>query len=142
MAILIERKIARHISQITDKVIHKIKKTCVKILKQLFALGSVIFGEYSPRHSPIISSPSANNCLLKLGFVCFCILKRIFLSEKIFNSRAVRRGIRMTEKFLNDQEDINNLNITDKDINERNIFHLSVQREELLEFVLDKFKKV
>ena len=48
----------------------------------------------------------------------------------------------MVEKFLNDQEDINNLNITDKDMNERNIFHLSVQREELLEFVLDKLKKV
>ena len=39
----------------------------VKILKQLFASGSVIFGEYSPRlrfgeYSPIITSPSANNC--------------------------------------------------------------------------------
>ena len=38
---------------------------CVKILKQLFASGWVIFGEYSPRrsqgeHSPIITSPSAN----------------------------------------------------------------------------------
>ena len=40
---------------------------CVKILKQLFAEGSVIFGEYSPRlrlgeYFPIITSPSANNC--------------------------------------------------------------------------------
>ena len=41
---------------------------CVKILKQLFAEGKVIFGEYSPRlrrlgeYSPIITSPSANNC--------------------------------------------------------------------------------
>ena len=38
---------------------------CVKILKQLFASGSVIFREYSPRlrlgeYSPIITSPSAN----------------------------------------------------------------------------------
>jgi hypothetical protein len=38
------------------------KKTCAKILKQLFASGSVIIGEYSPRHrlgeySPIITSP-------------------------------------------------------------------------------------
>ena len=32
--------------------------TCVFILKQLFASGSVIIGE----HSPIITSPSANNC--------------------------------------------------------------------------------
>ena len=48
----------------------------------------------------------------------------------------------MTEKYLNDQEDINKLNIIDKDMNGRNIFHLSVQREELLEFVLDNFKKV
>ena len=32
--------------------------TCVFILKQLFASGSVIIGEYSP----IITSPSANNC--------------------------------------------------------------------------------
>ena len=40
---------------------------CVKILKQLFASGSAIFGEYSPQlrlgeYSPIITSPSANNC--------------------------------------------------------------------------------
>ena len=40
--------------------------TCVFILKQLFASGSVIIGEYSPRlrlgeYSPIITSPSANN---------------------------------------------------------------------------------
>ena len=39
----------------------------VKILKQLFASGSMIFGEYSPRlrlgeYCPIITSPSANNC--------------------------------------------------------------------------------
>ena len=32
--------------------------TCVFILKQLFASGSVIIGEYSPK----ITSPSANNC--------------------------------------------------------------------------------
>ena len=32
--------------------------TCVFILKQLFAEGEVIIGEYSP----IITSPSANNC--------------------------------------------------------------------------------
>ena len=41
--------------------------TCVFILKQFFASGSVIIGEYSPRlrlgeYSPIITSPSANNC--------------------------------------------------------------------------------
>ena len=41
--------------------------TCVFILKQLFASGSVIIGEYSPplhlgEYSPIITSPSANNC--------------------------------------------------------------------------------
>ena len=41
--------------------------TCVFILKQLFASGSVIIGEYSPRrsrgeYSPIITLPSANNC--------------------------------------------------------------------------------
>ena len=43
--------------------------TCVFILKQLFASGSVIIGEYSPRlrfgeYSPIITSPSANNCYI------------------------------------------------------------------------------
>ena len=61
--------------EVTDKEISEIKtnsgpktqKTCVKILKQLFASGSVIIGEYSPRlrlgeYSPIITSPSANNC--------------------------------------------------------------------------------
>ena len=57
----------RRFVQITDKEINKIKITCVKILKQLFASGSVIIGEYSPRlrlgeYSPIITSPSANNC--------------------------------------------------------------------------------
>ena len=36
-------------AQITDKEINKIKITCEKILKQLFASGSVIFGKYSPR---------------------------------------------------------------------------------------------
>ena len=41
--------------------------TCVFILKQLFASGSVIIGEYSPglrlaEYSPIITSRSANNC--------------------------------------------------------------------------------
>ena len=40
---------------------------CVKILKQLFASGSVILGEYSPRlrlgeYSPIITEPEGNNC--------------------------------------------------------------------------------
>ena len=58
---------SRRFVQITDKEINKIKITCVKILKQLFASGSVIIGEYSPRlrlgeYSPVITSPSANNC--------------------------------------------------------------------------------
>jgi hypothetical protein len=63
--------------EVTDKEISEIKlmnsdqkntkKTCAKVLKQLFASGSVIIGEYSPRlrlgeYSPIITSPSANNC--------------------------------------------------------------------------------
>jgi hypothetical protein len=59
--------------EVTDKEIREIKinsvpkntKACVKILKQLFASGSVIIGEYSLRlgeYSPIITSPSANNC--------------------------------------------------------------------------------
>jgi hypothetical protein len=61
--------------EVTDKELCEIKinsvpktqKTCVKILKQLFASGLVIIGEYSPRlrlgeYSPIITSPSANNC--------------------------------------------------------------------------------
>jgi hypothetical protein len=58
------------------------------------------------------------------------------------NSRAVRRGLHMTEKYLNEQKDVEKLQITDTDITGRNIFHLSVQREELLEFVLEKFEKV
>ena len=41
--------------------------TCVFVLKQLFASGSMISGEYSLRlrpgkYSPIITSPLANNC--------------------------------------------------------------------------------
>jgi hypothetical protein len=48
----------------------------------------------------------------------------------------------MTEKYLNEQKDVEKLEITDTDMTGRNIFHLSVQREELLEFVLEKFEKV
>ena len=40
---------SRRFVQITDKEINKIKIIRVKILKQLFASGSVIFEEYSPR---------------------------------------------------------------------------------------------
>jgi hypothetical protein len=56
----------RFVPKFTDKEISEIKinsvstntKACVKILKQLFASGSVIIGEYSPRlrlgeYSPI-----------------------------------------------------------------------------------------
>jgi hypothetical protein len=56
--------------EVTDKEISEIKINSVpKILNQLFASGSVIIGEYSPRLrlgecSPIITSPSANNCYL------------------------------------------------------------------------------
>jgi hypothetical protein len=64
---------ASRFEEVTDKEISEIKinsvpkntKACVKILKQLFASGSVIIGEYSLRlgeYSPIITSPSANNC--------------------------------------------------------------------------------
>jgi hypothetical protein len=53
---------ASHFVEVTDKEISEIKinsvpktqKTCVKILKQLFASGSVIIGEYSPRLRRII----------------------------------------------------------------------------------------
>jgi hypothetical protein len=61
--------------EVSDKEVSEIKmnsdqkntKKLAKILKQLFASGSVIIGEYSPRlrldeYSPIITSPSANNC--------------------------------------------------------------------------------
>ena len=64
--------VASRFVEVTDKEISEIKmnsvqKTCIKILKQLFASGSVVIGEYSPRlrlgeYSPIITSPSANNC--------------------------------------------------------------------------------
>ncbi|CAB4009211.1 Hypothetical predicted protein [Paramuricea clavata] len=64
--------------------------------------------------------------------------KRILISPLI---RAVRRGLRITEKYLNEQKDVEKLKVTDTDITGRNIFHLSVQREELLEFVLEKFEK-
>ena len=57
----------KEISEIKINSVSKTQKTCVKILKQLFASGSVIIGKYSPRlhlgeYSPIITSPSANNC--------------------------------------------------------------------------------
>jgi hypothetical protein len=53
----------KEISEIKINSIPKTQKTCVKILKQLFASGLVIIiGEYSPRlrlgeYSPIITSP-------------------------------------------------------------------------------------
>ena len=40
---------SRRFVQITDKEINKIKINCVKILKQLFTSGWVIFGKYLPR---------------------------------------------------------------------------------------------
>jgi hypothetical protein len=57
----------KEISEIKMNSVPKTQKTCAKILKQLFASGSVMIGEYSPRlrlgeYSPIITSPSANNC--------------------------------------------------------------------------------
>ena len=63
--------VASRFVEVTDKEISEIKINSVpkntKILKQLFASGLVIIGEYSPRlrlgeYSPIITSPSANNC--------------------------------------------------------------------------------
>ena len=60
--------------EVSDKEISEIKMNSdqkntkkLKIQKQLFASGSVIIGEYSPRlrlgeYSPIITSPSVNNC--------------------------------------------------------------------------------
>jgi hypothetical protein len=61
----------KEISEIKINSVPKTQKTCVKILKKLFASGSVIIGEYSPRlrlgeYSPIIASPSANNCYILL----------------------------------------------------------------------------
>jgi hypothetical protein len=61
-----DKEIAQ-ISKMKINSVPKTQKTCVKILKQLFASGSVIIGEYSPRlclgeYSPIITSPPANNC--------------------------------------------------------------------------------
>ena len=60
--------------------------TCVFILKQLFASGSVIIGEHSPRlrlgeYSPITTSPSANNCQL--------VLKLVRMQKKSFRSSPV-----------------------------------------------------
>ena len=57
----------RRFVQIKEKEMNKIKIAWVKILKQLFASGSVIFGKYSLRlrlgeYSPLITSPLANNC--------------------------------------------------------------------------------
>ena len=48
----------------------------------------------------------------------------------------------MAEKYLNGQKDLDALNINATDPTGRNLFHLGVQREELLEFLLEKFKKV
>jgi hypothetical protein len=57
----------KEISEIKINSVSKNTKACVKILKQLFASGSGIIGDYSPRlrlgkYSPTITSPSANNC--------------------------------------------------------------------------------
>lgn len=67
------------------------------------------------------------------------------VEEKVLKTsgllKAVRRGIRITEKYLNDQKEINALNLIETDLTGKNLFHLSVQREELLEFLLKKFEK-
>ena len=66
--------------------------TCLFILKQLFASGSVNIGEYSRRlrlgeYSPIITSPSANNCLLFVLKPAFqsipCILIAHIINRKL-----------------------------------------------------------
>jgi hypothetical protein len=40
----------KQISEIKINSVPKAEKTCVEILKQLFASGSVVIGEYSPRN--------------------------------------------------------------------------------------------
>ena len=47
----------------------------------------------------------------------------------------------MTERYLAKAKN-EDLSITNRDDFGRNIFHLSAQREKLLEFLLEKFKKV
>ncbi|XP_046854432.1 transient receptor potential cation channel subfamily A member 1-like isoform X2 [Xenia sp. Carnegie-2017] len=54
--------------------------------------------------------------------------------------RAVRRGILMTQRYLEKTKN-EHLSIADSDDIRRNIFHLSVQREELLEILLKHFEK-
>ena len=58
--------------------------TCVFILKQLFASGSVIIGEYSPRgswgeYSPLITSPSANNCWIFTFYYISQLVRALWL---------------------------------------------------------------
>ncbi|XP_046854437.1 transient receptor potential cation channel subfamily A member 1-like isoform X2 [Xenia sp. Carnegie-2017] len=53
---------------------------------------------------------------------------------------AVRRGILMTERYLGKAKN-EDLSITDIDDFGRNIFHLSVQREELLKILLKHFEE-
>ena len=64
---------------------------CVKILKQLFASGSVIFGKYSPRlrlgeYSSMITSPSANN-------------RSILLTTRIYIAPCFQQPV-ITRNFL------------------------------------------
>ena len=60
--------------------------TCVFILKQLFASGSVIIGEYSPRlrlgqYSPIITSPSTKSYRVNRPKVALLGVKGLTLSK-------------------------------------------------------------
>ena len=72
--------------------------TCVFILKQLFASGSVNIGEYSRRlrlgeYSPIITEPEANNCLLFVLKPAFqsipCMLIAHIINRKLQGSSKI-----------------------------------------------------
>ena len=56
--------------------------------------------------------------------------------------RNVRRGIIMTKRYLETQENINRILINETDLVGKTIFHLHVQSAECLKFLLKTFDKV
>jgi hypothetical protein len=86
--------------EVSDKEISEIKtnsdqkntkKTCEKILKQLFASGSVIIGEYSPRLRRIIVNCSGNENVLKRSWCEVYNMLIVKSGKKLGSPKSFRR---------------------------------------------------
>ena len=97
----------KEISEITMNSDQKNTKKLAIILKQLFASGSVIIEEYSPRlrlgeYSPIIASPSAKQFSLRKrslpSHTVFAIPARVASRELASSRHALQRALHESRK--------------------------------------------